>query len=310
MKKSKELSKLRLEWVEAGTLTENPRNWRRHSQEQLQSIRELMSDPEIGWAGACLFNERTGRLIDGHARREVVDPKAMVPVLMGDWSEEAEAKILATLDPVGTMAAGDAEAYAALIETVQADGLWVRDLIHNTLADLKHEGAEDKDAPADAPGDGTLLPQMECQPFEHYDYVMLMFRNDLDLQRAHELLGIVKVEVEYPGGLRKVGLGRCIDGAQAIDRLTGVTPAPVVRYEHHGKQVSVRADLRGRHREFCLCYQCGKFKPNEPGNCPIAQAVYKACVKLGITTPMWECPQFVAPEKASAGQGDAGNADV
>ena len=212
---------LRLEWIEAGSLTENPLNWRRHSQEQLQSIRELLDDPQVGWAGACLFNERTGRLIDGHARKQVVDPKTPVPVLVGDWSEEAEAKILATLDPVGAMAMGDAEAYRKLIESVEADGLWVRDLLHNTAAGLnaadaaQDEAAEDDDAP------GAVLPQMEVQPFEHYDYVMLMFRNDQDFQQACELLGIQKVQIEYPGGLRKIGIGRCVEGAKAIDRLLG-----------------------------------------------------------------------------------------
>ncbi|MGB2823400.1 MAG: hypothetical protein WBF17_20625 [Phycisphaerae bacterium] len=48
---------------------------------------------------------------------------------------------------------------------------------------------------------------------------MLMFRNDQDFQRACELLGIEKVQITYPGGLRKIGLGRCIEGAKAIDRL-------------------------------------------------------------------------------------------
>ncbi len=38
-------------------------------------------------------------------------------------------------------------------------------------------------------------------------------------RRACEVLGIKKVEVTYPGGLRKIGLGRCIDGAKAIERL-------------------------------------------------------------------------------------------
>jgi len=42
------------------------------------------------------------------------------------------------------------------------------------------------------------MPQMEVQPFEHYDYVMLMFRNDQDFQQACELLGIEKVQIEYP----------------------------------------------------------------------------------------------------------------
>ena len=75
---------LRLEWIEAGSLTENPANWRRHSEEQLASIRDLLSDPDVGWAGACLFNERTGLLVDGHARKAVVDPATPVPVLVGD----------------------------------------------------------------------------------------------------------------------------------------------------------------------------------------------------------------------------------
>jgi len=210
--------KLRLEWIEAGTLTENPLNWRRHSEEQLQSIRELTSDPDIGWAGALLFNERTGRLIDGHARRSVADPKALVPVLVGDWSAEAEAKILATLDPVGAMAIGDADAYGKLVEMVNADGLWVRELLHNTAAELFAVSPNDPEA-ADEPGEGAHLPQMECQPFEHHDYVMLLFRNDQDFQRACELLEIKRVEIQYPGGMTKIGMGRCLDGAQAIDKL-------------------------------------------------------------------------------------------
>jgi len=212
---------LRLEWIEAGSLTENPLNWRRHSQEQLQSLRELLDDPTVGWAGACLYNERTGRLIDGHARRQVVDPKTPVPVLVGDWSEEAEAKILATLDPVGAMAAGDAAAYEALIAKVQADGLWVRDLLHNTAAGLEAAAEPEEPGAEDDAAAASGLPAMECQPFEHYDYLVLMFRHEQDFQRACEVLGIKKVEVQYPGGLKKIGLGRVIDGAKAVERLAG-----------------------------------------------------------------------------------------
>ena len=62
--------------------------------------------------------------------------------------------------------------------------------------------------------------QLECQPFEHYDYIMLMFRNEQDFQQACERLGIKKVEIAYPGGKPKIGLGRVIDGAKAIRILT------------------------------------------------------------------------------------------
>ena len=149
-----------------------------------------------------------------------------MPVLVGDWSEEAEAKILATLDPVGAMAQGDADAYAKLIEQVNADGLWVRDLLHNTAADLNAASlAGDDDEAGDDDTPGQKYPEMECQPFEHHDYIMLMFRNDQDFQRAYELLGIGKVQITYPGGMTKVGVGRCIDGAEALDKLVPVRPA-------------------------------------------------------------------------------------
>lgn len=211
--------RLRLEWIEAGTLTKNPLNWRRHSQEQLQSIRELLNDPEIGWAGVCLYNERTGRLIDGHARKAVVDPKTVVPVLVGDWSEDAEKKILMTLDPVGAMASGDAAAYQALLDSVQADGLWVRDLLQQTMRDLDAQAAADgttEDGAAAGDGPVNPLPAMECQPFEHHDFLMLVFHNDQDFQAACEKLGIKRVAITYPGGKQKIGLGRVIDGPKAI----------------------------------------------------------------------------------------------
>jgi len=71
-------------------------------------------------------------------------------------------------------------------------------------------------------------------------------------------------------------------------------------YEHHGRLVRVRADLRGRHREMCLCYDCLKFRPDscraEGPNCPIAQAIYENCVRFGVTTPVFECPEFVEAE--------------
>ncbi len=62
---------------------------------------------------------------------------------------------------------------------------------------------------------------MELQPFEHHDYIMLLFHNEQDFQQACERLGVGKVKITYPGGKAKVGLGRCINGAKAIRSLTG-----------------------------------------------------------------------------------------
>jgi hypothetical protein len=73
-----------------------------------------------------------------------------------------------------------------------------------------------------------------------------------------------------------------------------VTPMTTYeQYEHHGKIVNVRSDLKGKHREHCLCYGCEKFKPDGGADqCPIAAAVYANCVQFGIVSPVWECPDF------------------
>lgn len=68
-------------------------------------------------------------------------------------------------------------------------------------------------------------------------------------------------------------------------------------YEHHGATVTVQSELKGKHREHCLCFQgCANFKPGSADNCEIAAAVYKNCVQFDIVTPVWECPRF---EKAA-----------
>lgn len=112
---------LRLEWIEAGSLVENPHNWRRHPDGQMQALKDVIGDPEVGWAGACLFNERTGRLIDGHARRNAVDPSTPIPVLVGSWTEAAEKKILLTLDPLAGLATPDTDKLKELLDAVTLD---------------------------------------------------------------------------------------------------------------------------------------------------------------------------------------------
>lgn len=69
------------------------------------------------------------------------------------------------------------------------------------------------------------------------------------------------------------------------------------RYNHHGVMVAVSPDLKGKHQQHCLCFDaCAYFKPGQPENCNIAQAVYGNCVKFNIATPMWECPRYSRAE--------------
>lgn len=107
---------LRLEWRDADELAENPANWRTHPQGQVDALRDVIG--EVGWAGALLYNERTGRLIDGHGRKKISTGKK-VPVLIGSWDEAQENKILATLDPIAAMAGANAAQLDALLRGVE-----------------------------------------------------------------------------------------------------------------------------------------------------------------------------------------------
>ena len=148
---------LRLEWVRAGDLADNPRNWRRHPAGQVLALKEVLADRAIGWAGALLYNERTHRLIDGHARRDAVPPDTRVPVLVGRWSEEAERRILATLDPLGDLAEADPARLGALLEDVPFDSDGLEALAASLQAELEagRPLRRDPGAGAEEPGPGT-----------------------------------------------------------------------------------------------------------------------------------------------------------
>jgi hypothetical protein len=69
-------------------------------------------------------------------------------------------------------------------------------------------------------------------------------------------------------------------------------------YKHHDVNVWVRSDLKGKHREYCMCFSCKCFNPEDrSANCKIANAVYGNCVGFNIVTPVWECQHFTSKNK-------------
>ena len=124
-------NKLRLEWRTPAELKDNPQNWKTHPPKQLEALKSAINNPEIGWAGVALFNEATGHLLDGHARKKVTGDNELMPVLIGSWSEEAERIILLTLDPLKSLAIVDKDALANLIDSVTTDDSILSKLINS-----------------------------------------------------------------------------------------------------------------------------------------------------------------------------------
>lgn len=113
-------------WVRAGDLADNPMNWRKHPARQVAALDASIK--ENGWAGILMYNETTGRLIDGHARKGL-DPNSIVPVGLGNWTIEQEKRLLASLDPIAALAEADAEMLKQLTDGIIADDERLEELI-------------------------------------------------------------------------------------------------------------------------------------------------------------------------------------
>lgn len=67
----------------------------------------------------------------------------------------------------------------------------------------------------------------------------------------------------------------------------------IEKYNHHGNDVFVDSELKGKHRDNCLCFKCTYFNMDDrDNNCPIANLLYMLCVALKLVTPVYECPIF------------------
>jgi DNA modification methylase len=100
-------------------LVANPRNWRAHPQAQQAAMDGVLS--ELGWIDDVTVNKRTGFILDGHLRVALALKRGAraIPVKYVELDETEEALALATLDPIGAMAAADADRLGDLLADVQ-----------------------------------------------------------------------------------------------------------------------------------------------------------------------------------------------
>jgi len=106
--------------VDPNDLTVNPKNWRGHPSHQQKFLGGVMD--QIGWVEEVMVNEHTGTIIDGHLRVALAISRgeSSVPVRYVDLTEEDEALVLATLDPLTSMATTDQDKLDDLLLETQA----------------------------------------------------------------------------------------------------------------------------------------------------------------------------------------------
>ena len=114
--------------VPASELLPNPKNWRTHPVAQQDALKGILA--EIGYADALIARETPDglMLIDGHLRAEAT-PDSEVPVLVLDINEEEADLMLATLDPLASMAGRDEGLLTQLLGSIASENDAVNELL-------------------------------------------------------------------------------------------------------------------------------------------------------------------------------------
>lgn len=94
--------------VALSELHANPRNWRKHPKRQEETLSDVIST--VGVVQNIVVNKHTGLVVDGHLRLALAakQKQSVVPVTYIDISDEEEAMIMASFDPIGALAETDA----------------------------------------------------------------------------------------------------------------------------------------------------------------------------------------------------------
>lgn len=131
--------------VAAKDIRPNPKNWRTHPKEQRDALRGVLA--EVGIAGAVIaYEPADGKglmLIDGHLRTEELGGDREIPVLVLDVSDAEASKLLATIDPLSSLAGQDDEKLIELLHEVDSDSAAVQKMLADLVGDLADEPPEE-----------------------------------------------------------------------------------------------------------------------------------------------------------------------
>lgn len=205
-------------------LKDAPYNPREISQRNLESLK--VSLDEFGDLSGIVWNKRTGHIVCGHQRIKALkekygenlvlsedgllygkhDEKDAFSIRIVDWDEmkEKAANIAANAQTVQGAFTPEIQNLASEIMENMPD-------IFDKLNFSELRGVDVEEIEEEATGVGAIVPAMELQPYEHYDYVIVLAKNTHDWQWLCEQLGLERVNASPIAGKKKIGLGRAID---------------------------------------------------------------------------------------------------
>ncbi len=111
------------------TLVPHPDNWRTHTRAQRRALGAVLD--RVGWVATVIVSRQTDRILNGHLRVEQAkaNGEERIPVTYVDVDEAEEGFILATFDPLGSMASADADAFRTVAAQLSGEDAAVQELL-------------------------------------------------------------------------------------------------------------------------------------------------------------------------------------
>ncbi len=152
-------------------LLSNEANWRVHPKAQQDALSGVLH--EVGIVQNVIINRRSGpewpdgkrgisTVVDGHARIGIAisEEQPSIPITYVELTPVEEAEVLATFDPIGTMAIADKEQLSKLLHDVQSDDVAIQQMLA-TLAEKS----------GIIPPDGIEFPEYDEDVVNDVEYI-------------------------------------------------------------------------------------------------------------------------------------------
>lgn len=161
----------------------NPFNWRIHTQMQQEAFLGVVKD--VGIVQNIIINTTTQHLVDGHMRvlLAIREQQRGLPVTYVELTEEEEAEVLATYDPISAMAVADRTKFEETLRRFNSDSPSVQNLA-SQLA-IQHGIVEGFDPNAEWVG----MPEFEQESINAYHTIQVHFASEDAMTTFADLLG-------------------------------------------------------------------------------------------------------------------------
>ena len=208
--------------VDPRKLKPNPVNPNRHSAHQIQLLAAIIQ--EQGWRSPITVSKRSGLIVRGHGRLEaalLIGCEA-VPVDIQDYeSDAAELADLLADNRLSELAELDEDDLKRVVDKLRESDptfdIELTGFMEDEIAKLFAE--------ADPAEDLETIPRMECQAFEHHDYLVFIFHDLRDWMLALQLIGVKEVDYSITRKTKKIGIGRVLHGKRLIELAQKATSA-------------------------------------------------------------------------------------